>query len=383
MPEHRLTKPVPGIRAIATALSISVATVHRALHNQGRVSPATRERVLRMVEELQYRPNLAARDLRLNRHFRISIQFPNTIAVFFDSVRKGIEEGAEQFRSVLDLDFKYYSRAPGRAQASFCAALASKVHGVIAVPANTVQMNRLVEKAKHKNVPVIFVSTDAPESGRLTAVTPHPYYCGCMAAEVLAGSMKKKSQALVVAGDLKNLNQTEKIRGFRATLAQLRSGLSPIVIETRDSPELARACTLRCLQETPEIGAIYVTSANSMATLQALRAAHRLHTVPVVTTDLFPELIPYLEDGAVKATIYQCPELQGSLAIRTMYRYLMDSKPAPASIGVIPQLVMKSNLDLYLQNPTTLAGQNGSDDLTVGLENKMPASSLRAATQNF
>jgi LacI family transcriptional regulator, galactose operon repressor len=356
MPEHRLAKPVPGIRAIAKALDVSVATVHRALHNQGRVSLATRERVLRMAQELQYRPNLAARDLRLNRHFRISIHFPDTIAAFFDLVRKGIEEGAEQFRSVLDLEFHYYSRGAGRAQASFCAGLESKAHGIIAVPANTARMKHLVEEANQRKVPVIFVSTDAPDSGRLTAVTPHPYYSGCMAAEVLAGSMKRKSRGMVIAGDLKNLNQTEKVRGFRATLARSRSALPPVVIETLDSPELAHTYTLQCLQQTPDIGAVYVTTANSISALQALRLAHRLHTIPVVTTDLFAELIPYLSDGAVKATIYQCPELQGSLAIRAMYQYLMDGKAAPESIGVIPQLVMKSNLDLYLHNSPLAAG---------------------------
>ena len=350
-------KPISGIRAIADALDISVATVHRALHNRGRVSATTRERVLQMANELQYRPNLAARDLRLNRHLRISVHFPTTIAVFFDSLRTGIEEGAKELRSVLELDFHSYSRSAGRAQASLRAALMSMVDGIIAVPANTVQMRRLLEKANQANKPVILVSTDVPGSGRLTAVTPHPYYGGCMAAEVLASSMKTKSRVVVVAGDLENLNQTEKVRGFCSTLAESAPGISPAVMETHDSPELARTCLLRCLQEMPKIGGIYVTSANSIAVLRLLRETGRLHTVPVVTTDLFPDLIPYLKDGAVKATIYQSPELQGSLAIRAMYHYLMEGKTPAASIGVNPQLVMKSNLDLYLRKPAPLANR--------------------------
>ena len=79
-----------------------------------------------------------------------------------------------------------------------------------------------------------------------------------------------------------------------------------------------------------------------------------------MTTDLLPELVPYLRDGAVKATIYQCPEMQGSLAIRAMYHYLMEGIAPPASIGVIPQLVMKSNLELYLRDPAALRGKASS-----------------------
>ena len=51
MPKGKMIKPVCGIRAIAEALDISVTTAHRALHNRGRVSEETRERVLRVAEE--------------------------------------------------------------------------------------------------------------------------------------------------------------------------------------------------------------------------------------------------------------------------------------------------------------------------------------------
>lgn len=357
MPKRTIIKPASGIRAIAEALDISVATVHRALHNQGRVSQATRERVLRMAEEQKYQPNLTARNLRLNRHFRVSVHLPTTIAAFFDSLRAGIEEAASPFRSVLEVEFHRYTRNPGRAQASLRSALEAGVHGIIAVPPNTTQMARLVKKARERAIPVICVSTDSPESGRLTAVTPHPYYGGCMAAEVLAASMRKRGHVVVMAGDLENLNQTEKVRGFLEMLARTDANRSVTLIETRDDPEQAFKGALRCLRETPQIGGMYVTSANSIPVLQALRKEDRLYAIPVVTTDLFPELVPYLRDGAVRATIYQCPEMQGSLAIRAMYQYLMESIAPPSCIGVIPQLVIKSNLELYLRKSAEQAGK--------------------------
>lgn len=350
MPKRKVIKPVSGIRAIAEALDISVATVHRALHNQARVSEETRERVLRMAHQQNYQPNLTARNLRLNRHFRVSVHLPTTIAAFFDSLRAGIEEAASPFRSALEVEFHRYSRNPGRAQASLRSALEAGVHGIIAVPPNTTQMTRLVKKAGERSIPVICVSTDSPESGRLTAITPHPYYGGCMAAEVLAASMRKRGHVVVMAGDLQNLNQTEKVRGFMKMLARMDANTSVTVIETRDDPERAYKSAQRCLKAMPAIGGMYVTSANSIPVLQALRKEDRLHAIPVVTTDLFPELVPYLRDGAVKATVYQCPEMQGSLAIRAMYQYLMESIAPPSCIGVIPQLVMKSNLELYLRN---------------------------------
>ena len=62
-------KPIrsPGIKEIAAALKISIGTVDRALHGRPGVSPKTRAQVLKMAEKLNYRPNIAARSLKLNR----------------------------------------------------------------------------------------------------------------------------------------------------------------------------------------------------------------------------------------------------------------------------------------------------------------------------
>ena len=54
-----------GIRDIAEALGTSIGTVDRALHGRSGVSARTKARVLRKAEELGYKPNIAARSLKL------------------------------------------------------------------------------------------------------------------------------------------------------------------------------------------------------------------------------------------------------------------------------------------------------------------------------
>lgn len=70
-------KPVPQqqgrvtIKEIADRLGISKATVSRALLNRARVAPETREKVVKMAEELGYRPDPTLRalsNLRWTRH---------------------------------------------------------------------------------------------------------------------------------------------------------------------------------------------------------------------------------------------------------------------------------------------------------------------------
>jgi LacI family transcriptional regulator len=344
-------KSTSSIKAIAEALGISIATVDRALHERGRISDKTRNRVLRMAAQLDYKPNLAARQLRLNRRYRVAVCLPATVASFFDSLRSGVGEGAAPFSSVLDIEFKSYHGETDQALGSVYSALQAGANGIITAPANTPQMIDFVRSANEKGVPVICVSTDAPDSGRLTAVTAHPFSCGAMAAEVLADHAKQRSKLAVLTGDLKRLNHSEKLRGFRTMLSQIAPERDSVeIFESHDDPREAYRQAHDLLETQQKVSGIYITSSNSIPALEALRAMRRLGTVPVVCTDVFPELIPFLRDGAVKATIYQCPEMQGSIAIQTMYRYLSEGIVPPHSIDVIPQLVMRSNVELYMKN---------------------------------
>jgi len=90
--ERRAPERSAGIKDIALALGVSIGTVDRALHARPGINAMTRARVLKMAQTLGYRPNFAARHLKLNRKLRISVHLPREIASFFDALREGIEE---------------------------------------------------------------------------------------------------------------------------------------------------------------------------------------------------------------------------------------------------------------------------------------------------
>src|SRR5579863_8946317 len=101
----------PSIKDIAQALNISIGTVDRALHGRPDVSPTTRARVLKKAEQLGYRPNLAARSLKLNRRLRIGVYFPRDIASFFDPLRSGVRAASTASTGVnVELVFRTFPR---------------------------------------------------------------------------------------------------------------------------------------------------------------------------------------------------------------------------------------------------------------------------------
>jgi LacI family transcriptional regulator len=71
---------IPGVPArivdVAARAGVGVATVSRVLNGHASVSPATRERVLRAITELNYRPSSVARNLSLRRTLVIGVVVP-------------------------------------------------------------------------------------------------------------------------------------------------------------------------------------------------------------------------------------------------------------------------------------------------------------------
>jgi LacI family transcriptional regulator len=78
------------LKDIANDLSVSVVTVSKVLRDHPDISPETKERVLRRMKELNYRPNLAARALVTGRTFNIGLVVPDLVHPFFSQVAKGL-----------------------------------------------------------------------------------------------------------------------------------------------------------------------------------------------------------------------------------------------------------------------------------------------------
>ena len=78
------------MKDIARDLSVSVITVSKVLRNHPDISEATRDRVLRRMKELNYRPNMAARALVTGKSYSIGLIVPDLVHPFFAELARGI-----------------------------------------------------------------------------------------------------------------------------------------------------------------------------------------------------------------------------------------------------------------------------------------------------
>ncbi|GLJ61170.1 transcriptional regulator [Microbacterium barkeri] len=84
----------PNIRQVAQLAGVSHMTVSRVLNDYPYIKEATRRRVLEVIEELDYRPNMAARALATQRSQRIGVLVESAVEFGPTSTLRAVESAA-------------------------------------------------------------------------------------------------------------------------------------------------------------------------------------------------------------------------------------------------------------------------------------------------
>lgn len=86
----------PKIKDIAERAGVSVATVSRALSGSSLVTDETRKRINALARELNYRPNVSARNLRTRRSMSVLLVVRDVGNPFYLEILKGVEATARE-----------------------------------------------------------------------------------------------------------------------------------------------------------------------------------------------------------------------------------------------------------------------------------------------
>src|SRR5215467_13859905 len=338
---------------IAKSLGTSIGTVHRALHDNPGVSPATKARVLQVARTLGYRPNLAARYLSSKKTLRISVNTLKGTTSFWDEVRAGIrEEAAGILLESVEVEFRTCPRLGEGEEEALEEAIADKVDGIITFPSRPETLRPWIREASRAQIPVVCVATDAPNSGRLGMVAIDTLASGAIAADLMGRFLGGRTGSVAITVfDMGITEHAEKYSAFDSTLRAFypRVRLLKPVEDHDVEKEAYRKCR-KLFEETPDLVGIYVTTEASIPVLKAACDAGMLDKLTIITTDLFPDLVPYIRTGNVIATIYQRPRAQGEMAFRMLHEFLAEGSRQSHQVALAPHLVMRGNLDFFLRH---------------------------------
>ncbi|MDG0794007.1 LacI family transcriptional regulator [Cohnella ginsengisoli] len=141
------------IRDIAKAAGVSVATVSKVLNDYSTVSRATREKVLALVAQMQFRPNEAARSLVGRRSMTIGILLTSGLSnPFFVHLLGGIDKALKE----RGYDLIYLAQLSAHPEYNFVQHCRSRnVEGVLAFGFQLGELD--ADKLVASGIPTLFI----------------------------------------------------------------------------------------------------------------------------------------------------------------------------------------------------------------------------------
>lgn len=145
------------IRDVAEAAGVSTATVSRVFADpQGRVSSATRQRVVRAAQHLGYRPHRAARALARQRSDCIGVLLPHFRGGFIGEVMDGLVEAARS--SGLETVFATCGQpGEGGLRPALDQLLETRAEGIVYYPSTSLPLEDRMLEAELKRIPTVLV----------------------------------------------------------------------------------------------------------------------------------------------------------------------------------------------------------------------------------
>ncbi|MFV0561246.1 MAG: catabolite control protein A [Enterococcus sp.] len=93
-----MEKQTITIYDVAREANVSMATVSRVVNGNPNVKPATRKKVLEVIDRLDYRPNAVARGLASKKTTTVGVIIPDVSNAFFASLARGIDDVATMYK---------------------------------------------------------------------------------------------------------------------------------------------------------------------------------------------------------------------------------------------------------------------------------------------
>lgn len=326
------------LKDIASTVGVSPRAVSAALNDTGRVSPATRARILRVAEEMQYQPNVLARGLVQQRTYLLGALFPYASVSFFNQIISGIE--AECSRFGYDLLLGNASLLDEREEPQALLRLLNRnVDGILCSP--DPRAHALFRQFVGGSLPVIQLMTRVPDI-ELPFVGVDNEVGGYLATRHL---LELGHRNIGFLGSNRSWYTEIQDRQAGYTRALLERGVQLELNRFRVPGELTvedgTRATTQLLVSAPETTAIFApTDHAAIGAIHACRAANRRVPEDISVVGYDDLEIAGLQIDYPLTTIAQPKEQVGTIAFELFQNALAGA--SPESLLLEPTLVIRA-----------------------------------------
>ncbi len=340
------------ISEIAELSGVSVGTVDRVIHDRGRVSEETRRRVQRIIEDVDYKPNVIARNLSLKKTYKFAVLMPEPEqdGRYWELIAGGIQKALEEIKmykvDVWDIYYDKYSEKSFRNVCTQIKASLPELDGIVIAPVLSKASEIFIQELCDR-VPYVFIDSYIHNCKCLSYVGQESFQSGVLAAKLMLLKLRGgKVAALRVLPE--DYHIEDRVRGFCSAMKG-RDKFQVFVFDAdrRHNPEIFRAMTVQILAEHPDIAGIFVPSACTHQVAEYLSVIQKADDVVLIGYDLVEANRNYLKSGVIDFLISQRPALQGYQGVYSLYRHVILKETVEPKVIVPIDILTQENLEYY------------------------------------
>ncbi len=323
------------------------------MHNRGEVAEPTKKKILNIIKELNYQPNILASTLASKKSAVFATLFPQPPSTEgywnkpFIGVKKRIAE-LQQY-SVQLVPFTFSQTSPESFVREAHKLIELQPDGVILAPFFKKEALHLIKQLKERRIPFVFIDSEIKKAGHLGYIGQDSYQSGLVSGKLL-DLILPEGNILVIhfAMEMDNQNHlVQRERGFYNWFAQNnRTHHQLFTMEVPDTAdEKWMEPVLNKIREK-NIKGMFVTN-SKVFNAGRLIEKYKLEGLKVIGHDLLKENTRFLKKDIVQFLICQRPEEQGYNALNKLFRHVVQKRTISKENYTSIDIVTKENVDYY------------------------------------
>lgn len=190
------------MKTIAEVVGTSVGTVDRALNNRGRINADMKAQILLVAEEMGYRPNLSARQLRKETLFKLLIVTRKEPRYYYHALQCGMDDALNEYLEFgVQSEFIYTDTMSKEDTCNLLKRMDISSFSALIIDAWYVELSDFAQRFKKCDKPVVTVHLDLPETSRNVFVGPDVLQGGVLAANYVGVLLRNRGTLFVLDGE--------------------------------------------------------------------------------------------------------------------------------------------------------------------------------------
>lgn len=328
------------IKDVAKKANVSITTVSRVLNDKPDVNGDTKEKIKKIIDELNYKPNDIARGLVLNKTNTIGLIIPDIANPFFPGVARGVEDIAREFNySVI---YSNTGNDEDKEKEAIELLKSKRVDGMIVSLSVNQKNKNLLNKLEEEDFPVVQIDRKIPNIN-----TPAVVVDNIRSSVKVINYLKNFGHTKIghITGNLDVVPSRDRLKGFKQALNESGLKIKNEWIKEGDySKDSGYQCMKKILVLEERPTAVFV--ANDLMALGAYQAIQEKgYKVPEDISIIGHDDIELASLVSPKLTTINQPKYKlGENAVRLLIKKINNSNVIYDDIVLSTKLVIRDSV---------------------------------------